>query len=35
VHVELRAQEVPCCRNTVAKLMQRLGSCPRRSGGSA
>ncbi len=25
VHVELLAQEVPCCRNTVAKLMRKAG----------
>ena len=25
VHVELMAQEVPCCRNTVATLMHRAG----------
>ena len=29
VHVELRAQEVPCCRNTVAKLMQKAGILPK------
>ena len=28
VHVELMAQEVPCCRNTVAKLMHRAGIVP-------
>jgi len=34
VHVELRAQKVPCCRNTVAKLMRRAEILPRRSGAS-
>jgi putative transposase len=29
VHVELRAQKVPCCRNTVAKLMRRAEILPR------
>jgi putative transposase len=29
VHVELRAQEVPCCRNTVAKLMHKAGILPK------
>ena len=35
VHVELLAQKVPCCRNTVAKLMRRAAILPRRSGASA
>ena len=29
VHVELMAQEVPCCRNTVAKLMHQAGILPK------
>jgi transposase InsO family protein len=29
VHVELRAQAVPCCRNTVAKLMRRAEILPK------
>jgi putative transposase len=29
VHVELLAQEVPCCRNTVAKLMHKAGILPK------
>ena len=29
VHVELMAQQVPCCRNTVAKLMRRAGILPK------
>jgi len=29
VHVELLAQKVPCCRNTVAKLMRRAEILPR------
>jgi len=29
VHVELMAQEVPCCRNTVAKLMHKAGIVPK------
>ena len=29
VHVELRAQGVPCCENTVAKLMRRASILPR------
>ena len=29
VHVELMAQQVPCCRNTVAKLMRREQIVPR------
>jgi len=29
VHVELMAQEVPCCRNTVAKLMHKAGIVPQ------
>ncbi|MET0165596.1 MAG: IS3 family transposase, partial [Vicinamibacterales bacterium] len=29
VHVELMAQEVPCCRNTVAKLMRRAEILPK------
>ena len=29
VHVELLAQKVPCCRNTVAKLMHRAGILPK------
>jgi transposase InsO family protein len=29
VHVELMAQQVPCCRNTVAKLMQKAGILPK------
>ena len=29
MHVELRAQKVPCCRNTVAKLMHTAGILPR------
>jgi transposase InsO family protein len=29
VHAELRAQGVPCCRNTVAKLMRRAQIVPR------
>jgi putative transposase len=29
VHVELRAQDVPCCRNTVARLMRRAEIVPK------
>ena len=29
VNVELRAQEVPCCRNTVSKLMHRARILPK------
>ena len=29
VHVELVAQEVPCCRNTVAKLMRNARILPK------
>jgi len=29
VHVELMAQKVPCCRNTVAKLMRRAEILPK------
>ena len=29
VHAELRAQGVPCCRNTVAKLMRQAQIVPR------
>jgi len=29
VHVELLAQKVPCCRNTVAKLMRRAEILPK------
>jgi putative transposase len=29
VHVELQAQDVPCCRNTVAKLMRRAEIVPK------
>ncbi len=29
VHIELLAQEVPCCRNTVAKLMRRAEILPK------
>jgi len=29
VHVELMAQEVPCCRNTVAKLMRKANILPK------
>jgi len=29
VHVELLAQEMPCCRNTVAKLMHKAGILPK------
>ncbi len=29
VHAELRAQKVPCCRNTVAKLMRRAEILPK------
>ena len=29
VHVELMAQEVPCCRNTVAKLMRKAEILPK------
>ena len=29
VHVELMAQKVPCCRNTVAKLMHKAGILPK------
>jgi hypothetical protein len=29
MHVELMAQEVRCCRNTVAKLMQKAGILPK------
>ena len=29
VHVELLTQKVPCCRNTVAKLMRRAAILPK------
>jgi len=29
VHVELTAQQMPCCRNTVAKLMRKAGNLPK------
>jgi hypothetical protein len=29
VHVELLAQEMPCCRNTLAKLIHKAGILPR------
>jgi len=29
VHVELTAQQMPCCRNTVAKLMRKAGILPK------
>ncbi len=29
MHVELQAQDVPCCRNTVAKLMRQAQIVPR------
>jgi putative transposase len=29
VHVELMAQEVPCCRHTVAKLMHKVEILPK------
>jgi putative transposase len=29
VHIELMAQRVPCCRNTVAKLMQKADILPK------
>ena len=29
VHVELQAQDVPCCRNTVARLMRRAEIVPK------
>ena len=31
VHIELLAQKVPCCRNTVAKLMRRAQILPKGS----
>ena len=35
IHAELVARGEPCCVNTVARLMRRRGSPPRRSGSSA
>lgn len=29
VHVELAAQSIPCCKNTVARLMRRAGIVPK------
>ena len=29
IHAELRAQNVPCCRNTVAKLMRQAAIMPK------
>ena len=34
VHAELSAQNVPCCRNTVAKLMQQASILPKAFAGS-